>query len=207
MSMRLLVCSDIFGVTNALYEQVSQITDDYLLLAPASAESAAGSSSCLFADDQVAYQAFLAAGGLAIYQQKVAAALQVYQPSHLLGFSAGAAALWQSASDAHLVGNVQQGLLCYGGQIRHLTELTPKCALTLLWADESHFCVEALSQQLASQLEPQLAPQLDPNAAPVTQLHWAYGHGFINPCSKNYKAAAARLFWQQCGAMLSAKKP
>jgi len=200
--MRLLVCSDIFGVTKALREQISQITDDYLLLAPASAELAADSDGCLFADDQVAYQAFLAAGGLALYQQKVAAALQVYQPSHLLGFSAGAAALWQSAADAHLVANVQQGLLCYGGQIRHLTELSPKCALTLLWADESHFCVEALSLQIAH-LHTQLAPQLSAKATPVTQLHWAYGHGFINPCSKNYAAAAARLFWQQCSAMLS----
>lgn len=189
--MKLFVCADIFGVTPELTAAVAALPVPGVITGPASA------IGMKFSDDQQAYAAFVAAGGLPAYTAAVRQMLLTQQPTHLLGFSAGAAVLWQLIAQAEKARTVQQALLCYGGQIRQFDALQPLCPVHCLWSDESHFDVIALQQQLAA----------SPGNHTLSQQHWPYPHGFINPHSKNYQAAAASQFWQQVHGWLNSTKP
>lgn len=189
MSIKLFVCADIFGVTPELTAAVQHFNMPYQLIGPASAGGGRN-----FADDASAYAAFVSDGGLPAYTERVRSAATRWQPSHLLGFSAGAAALWQLSAEAApgvLQRPVTQAVLCYGGQIRQFTNLTPACPVHCLWSDESHFDVTALQQTLAGRCDKAL----------FSQQHWPYPHGFVNPHSQHYQAPAARQFWQQLPAL------
>lgn len=183
----LLVACDIFGETPALRERLvtlPAVLYGQLQLTLCQPDSC-GNTSTVFADDQLAYQAFLQQGGLERYQQQVLQKLTELQPDIVLGFSAGAAALWCSLSNSVVTGTTGQALLCYGGQIRQYSELTPHWPVTCLWSDESHFDVMALQQQLR-------------RSGNLRQQHWPQRHGFINPHSTGYDARAAAVFWQRC---------
>ncbi len=183
----LLVATDIFGATPGLQQALTQqpaVVNGQLQLTLCQPDSC-GNTSTVFADDQLAYQAFLQHGGLEHYQQQVHQALAAQQPDLVLGFSAGAAALWCSLSSADCADSTGQALLCYGGQIRQYSELTPHWPVTCVWSDESHFDVMALQQKLSQ-------------AGNVRQLHWPQRHGFINPHSSGFNAAAAAEFWSGC---------
>lgn len=183
----LLVATDIFGATPALRETLAtlpEVLSGQLQLTLCQPQSC-GTTSTVFADDHLAYQAFLQQGGLAQYHQQVHQTLAALQPELVLGFSAGAAALWCSLSSADCAASSGYALLCYGGQIRQHPELTPHWPVTCLWTDESHFDVVALQQQLSQ-------------SGNVRQQHWPQPHGFINPHSKGYDASAAAMFWQRC---------
>jgi len=186
----LLVASDIFGATPALQQALMQLPDivsGQVQLTFCQPDSC-GRSPAVFTDDQLAYQAFLQQGGLEQYQQQVQSAL-AQQPDLVLGFSAGAAALWWALSNADGAGTTGQALLCYGGQIRQYSELTPHWPVTCLWSDESHFDVVALQQQLS-------------RCGHLQQQHWPQRHGFINPHSSGFNEAAAAEFWLRCARWL-----
>ncbi|WP_348731949.1 hypothetical protein [Rheinheimera texasensis] len=183
----LLVATDIFGATPALRETLAtlpEILSGQLQLTLCQPDSCVNTST-VFTDDHLAYQAFLQQGGLERYQQQVLQTLTALQPDLVLGFSAGAAALWCSLSSADCADSTGQALFCYGGQIRQHRELTPHWPVTCLWSDESHFDVMALQQQLG-------------HSGNVRQQHWPQRHGFINPHSTGYDATAAAVFWQRC---------
>jgi len=185
--LRLLVCADIFGVTSELSAAVTALAVPCVLTGPSSA------TGVRFDDDNDAYAAFVDTGGLSAYMAQVAALIKAQQPTHLLGFSAGAAVLWQLCAQAEIINATQQALLCYGGQIRQFDELQPRCKVDCLWSDESHFDVTALQQQLATRV----------THGAFSQQHWPFPHGFVNPMSNNYQAAAASRFWQQVQAWLT----
>lgn len=184
---RLLVATDIFGATPALQQALTQlpaILSGQLQLTLCQPDSCR-KTPAVFTDDQPAYQAFLQHGGLERYQQQVHQTLSALQPDLVLGFSAGAAALWCSLSSADCAGTIGQALLCYGGQIRQHPELTPHWPVTCLWTDESHFDVVALQQQLSQ-------------SGNVRQQYWPQRHGFINPHSSGFDHSAAAEFWVAC---------
>jgi hypothetical protein len=183
LSRRLLVVTDIFGATAPLQQALAalQATDHSLQIDICQPDSC--QSGLVFADDQLAYQAFVQQGGLERYRSQVCARLEAQPVDFVLGFSAGAAALWCALSAA--TPGAGKALLCYGGQIRQHTELVPQWPVTCLWTDEAHFDVRVL--QSALQHHPQLQ-----------QCHWGLQHGFINPHSKGYQAEAAAEFWQCC---------
>lgn len=190
-TLRLLVASDIFGHTEALNAALAQL----VLQGAALRISICQPDSCRienrrFANDEQAYQAFMQQGGLAVYQQQLSTALSQQQPDLVLGFSAGAAALWCALSELPAAATPARALLCYGGQIRQHVALQPKLAVTCLWSDETHFDVRALQCALAVQTN-------------VLQQHWPYHHGFINPLSKNYQRDGATEFWRRCQLWLS----
>ena len=186
----LLVASDIFGATPALRETLATlpaVLRGQLQLTLCQPDSCVNSST-VFTDDQLAYQAFLQQGGLERYQQQVLQTLTAQQPDLVLGFSAGAAALWWALSHADCADSSGHALLCYGGQIRQYGQLKPNWPVTCLWSDESHFDVVALQQQLSQSGQ----------FGNVRQQHWSQHHGFINPHSTGYDASAATMFWQRC---------
>lgn len=129
------------------------------------------------AADELAYQQFLAQGGLSAYVEKLQQHFQLQQePFIAIGFSAGAAALWQLAASPQP--GLQQLVGFYGGQIRHCADLQPLVSTRLIWAEETHFDVAQLHQQLALR-------------ALVSSVLTPYQHGFINPYSIGFNQKAA----------------
>ena len=185
---RLLVATDIFGATAALQQALAALQADNQQLVIDICQPDSCLSVPVFADDQLAYQAFIQQGGLERYQAQILNRLQAYPADLLLGFSAGAAALWLVLSTA--TPGAGKALLCYGGQIRHYSALAPQWPVTCLWSDELHFDVRALQMLL------QQYPQLQ-------QQHWQQSHGFINPHSNGYQPQAAAEFWQRCQQWLT----
>jgi len=186
---RLLVATDIFGATAALQQALAALQAENHQLEIEICQPDSCRSVPVFTDDQLAYQAFMQQGGLERYQLQVKARLQAHPADLLLGFSAGAAALWCVLNT--ISAGAGKALLCYGGQIRQHSELAPQWPVTCLWSDESHFDVQAL--QLLLQQYSQ-----------IQQLHWPQPHGFINPHSKGYQPQAAAEFWQRCQQWLTA---
>jgi len=187
---RLLVATDIFGATAALQQALAALQAGNQQLQIEICQPDSCQSVPVFADDQLAYQAFVQQGGLERYQVQVQARLHAQPADLLLGFSAGAAALWSLLSMA--TPGAGKALLCYGGQIRQCSALVPRWPVTCLWSDEQHFDVRALQQKL------QQYPGLQ-------QQHWPQPHGFINPHSKGYQPEAAAEFWQRCQQWLTAE--
>ena len=150
-----------------------------------------GFASDSFASDEQAYQTFLQQGGMQAYVDKLQQQLQLMtQPYLALGFSAGAAALWQLAALPQP--GLQRLICCYGGQIRHQPQLVPQVPVQLIWAEERHFCVSALHQLLLN--KPQISSELTP-----------WSHGFANPLSAGYQPTAAA--WLQQWLMAGATGP
>lgn len=182
----LLVCTDIFGITPALQHWLAQLPAKLTLVSPYQ-------QSYQFEHDEAAYQHFSFEGGINAYQQKLAVVLsEQTQPWFGLGFSAGAAVLWSALSaTGQQADGCQRAWLFYGGQIRHQAQLQPLCPTTLIWAQEDHFDVVALHQQLASK-------------AGLQSELTKYRHGFINPASSGYQQAAACYYQQKLAFELAA---
>jgi len=190
--MKLLVATDIFGETPELLDWLTpvvqaadltlQLVSPYAMpftdrvLSPALAENPE------LAPDQLAYQRFIQQGGIDAYAKKLQLNFDVQQEEFIaLGFSAGAAALWQLAAKPQLW--LKQLLGFYGGQIRHCSALQPLVSTTLIWAQEAHFDVEQLHRQLQQ-------------LAFVQSNLTSYPHGFINPHSVGYNREAASYYQQ-----------
>lgn len=195
-ALRLLVATDIFGATTALQAALDSLQNRGAGKCDASSPAVplqiqlCQPDSCVagtapFDNDQLAYQAFLQQGGLAGYQRQVSLALAQHRPHLVLGFSAGAAALWCALSAAGRPTSPDKALLCYGGQIRQHLDLVPKLPVTCLWTEETHFEVHAVQQQLAQYHN-------------LQQCYWPQRHGFINPHSGGFDPTAAAEFWRRC---------
>lgn len=94
-------------------------------------------------------------------------------PLHLLGFSAGASALWKAISRAPCP-QVKKSWLFYSGQIRNLMECQPGCPVHFIFPrKEEHFEVDVVMRDLKGR----------PN---LTLEKTTYLHGFMNPLSSNF---------------------
>lgn len=141
-------------------------------------------------NEQQAYQLFQKSGGLDAYTKKVKQTLEQIitgeeQTITCVGFSAGAAALWQVAALntiklTHCIG-------FYPGQIRHSLELTPLCPFTLIFPEsEQHFELEPVIQHLVTKQNTQI-------------LQVALKHGYANPQSDNVDNLASNELSQLLG--------
>jgi hypothetical protein len=185
--MKLVVATDIFGQTPELLIWLTPIVrasgGEVDVVSPYRQQfnadllvSAAGIT------DALAYQQFLAIGGSKAYTEKLQSHFDLQQaPFIAIGFSAGAAALWQLAAKPQP--QLQQLIGFYGGQIRHDAELQPLVSTTLIWSQETHFDVAQLHQQLTER--PSVSSMLTPHQ-----------HGFINPYSAGFNHEAANDYQQ-----------
>ena len=169
-----VVFSDIFGYTPELAEQLSEWcgADGWQLITPYQDRP-------VFDSDDSAYQFFTAIGGIEAYATR--AQRELPPSSHLwLGFSAGAAIMWQLLARPNPP--CRQALGFYGGQIRSATELRPGRPVLLIWPRrEHHFDVNGVIQALAD--HPRLC-----------QKRSRCGHGFMNPHSAHYSHHAERHY-------------
>jgi len=150
--MSVLIVTDVFGFTPAVASLVRTLACPCTIISPYS------EASQYFKTEQIAYQAFLAEGGVAGYSQKILNYLQ-NNPEQFssdcssgvnfgIGFSAGASALWVASSDPQFA-HFQENILFYGSRIRDHQEIMPVCPTRLIFAEhETAFDASTLTQQL-----------------------------------------------------------
>lgn len=178
--MQLLMVTDIFGAQPEVLSQFDQLGLDYLCVQPYDHQPPS------FTDETTAYQHFLAQGGLQAYIKKLGDVLKAQtEPVFLVGFSAGTAACWANLVVEHLT--IAQCVGFYGGQIRQMTHLEPLYPIELIFAEETHFSVLDVMDDLAGKMN--LQQSLVP-----------YSHGFMNLLSKGYHADAAQVYWNKLKA-------
>jgi len=186
--VRLIIASDIFGRTPHLEALRARICPDSAI--SELVDPFAGGQQG-FADEDEAYAAFLAAGGLAGYKARLVETLYASgEDTALLGFSAGGAAVWLAACDPALP-PPRLAISIYARQIRHHAGLVPRCPCRLIFPQsEEGFDVAALAACLTG----------TPN---VTVLSAPYAHGFMNPLSRNFDAAGADEWTRRLDALLA----
>ena len=178
--MNLLFVSDIFGQTSALdalafdlqtrirHKIQSKANDAGKLVDTTCRDSICHNISCTishtvdpyagerfnFADEAEAYQYFSTHSTIEQYANDVSAVLAKLDcnlATWVIGFSAGASAVWRLA--ASLEGEQYRNVHAvgfYGGQIRHLTELSPLVPIHLVFPkSEAHFDIDELVETLA----------------------------------------------------------
>lgn len=184
---KIVLVTDIFGETAQLRETLSRIGINAVIVSPY--------PECRsFVNEAEAYQAFLAVGGLdAYYRHLVQSAerIPLSEVQLMIGFSAGASALWRFICSAHAfeLANNTGAWLYYGGQIRHELVLEPKINTVMRWSLETQFDVWSCHQAMLNK------PMVDSAVLP-------YPHGFINPQSQGFIAHAAAEYWMNLAAFL-----
>lgn len=145
-----------------------------------------------FQSEQKAYHAFLAEGGISRYASKVTVRLQEQNRTAsgaariqmVIGFSAGASALWMASAQPEAA-QIQAAVLFYGSRIRDLQKLQPLCPVRLIFAEkETAFDAVALSKELQS-----LGHQ--------AELARNTSHGFMNPYSRGFHVKTQALYLTQ----------
>lgn len=178
--MKLVVATDIFGITTELVEWLHPIVEALELELELVSPYPASGAPVVPSSEAHAYQNFLKHGGLEFYSNKLQHCFESQsQAFSALGFSAGAAAVWRVSATSSTF--IKQAVCFYGGQIRLNSDLQPQVPITLIWAQESHFDVDALHQQLRQY----------PN---MNSIVTKYAHGFINPLSAGFHQEAASRY-------------
>ena len=185
--MRLLIVSDIFGLTSAfeafaaLFEPAHQVLcfSPYTDLPPD------------FSNDTDAYEYFLANGGHEQYQKRLLDFLTLSQGfDTIIAFSAGASALWHVSAhhDLPVVGKI---ISFYPSQIRHQLAWTPKVPTHLIFpVSEPHFGVDKVVEQVIGRTN-------------VSVEKTIYYHGFMNSLSTHFSSQAYQQFSQKMLEQLS----
>jgi dienelactone hydrolase len=193
--MTVLIATDVFGITPALASLVRSLGCECLLVSPFD------DPDLYFQSEQKAYHAFLAEGGIARYANKVTALLQEKNASTsqtaaiqmVIGFSAGASALWMCCARTE-ASQLQAAVLFYGSRIRDLQTLQPLCPVRLIFAEkEAAFDSPALSSALQKQ-------------GHQTELARHTSHGFMNPYSRGFDVKNQALYLDQLSAQIQELK-
>ena len=134
-----------------------------------------------FTTEEQAYAAYLGRGGLDPYARRVTdLAREATHPALLIGFSAGAGAVWAAVCAQGVP--MLRACCFYGSSIRTMADRVPTAPVDLIFPDsEPHFDVNALAAELETK--------------PLATCHRAdAGHGFMNPLSANHDETATRLW-------------
>jgi dienelactone hydrolase len=172
--MTLLLAADIFGATPELLALAARLHATFAVVAPHAGPAPD------FANEDEAYSAFLAAGGIDAYAAIVSGAIARHRPDAIMGFSAGATAAWIAM--AGQAASVKLGVLFYGSRIRDHLHLRPRAVARLIFAEHEKGCDAAA---LAGMLRRR---GVDADIVPGTR------HGFMNPRSSGFDAVA-----MECG--------
>ncbi|MGB0834249.1 MAG: hypothetical protein ACPGR2_07010 [Psychrobium sp.] len=163
--MRTIIATDIFGRNQFLLQfiQDCQLPADTLIVDPYLG------SEHQFASQEQAYQCFTDNGGLDAYTASLSQALNNQtEPCRLIGFSAGASAIWRVLANESSASHVAKALCFYPAQIRHYQELLPLKPLTIVFpAQEAHFDLAPVMEKVSHK-----------EMVSIRQLPLA--HGFMN---------------------------
>lgn len=169
--MRVIVASDIHGITPELCMLVDRFSTDAVLLSPWE------QPGCPFASEGEAHAAFVATGSIEAYAEKIAE-VAVAAPAFIVGFSAGATATWLYS--AHPQSDCRsRAVLFYGSRIRLYPHIAPRFPIRAVFAEhEPSFQPAALASRICQQ---NVAVEIEANAI----------HGFMNPLSAAYSSRLA----------------
>ena len=182
--MQFIVLTDIFGENawTQSFLQINQfetelgIKDSRVIVLSPYAEGGD------FQNEMGAYDAFLSAGGMDKYAEKVTSEIDNLakdEPKVIVGFSAGGAVAWLMAEEAVKYG-INQVFAFYPGQIRHHLDINPRCDVTIFFPEsERHFSLEPVIRSLKDK-------------ANTNCWQNNLEHGYINPNSKHYDSDASR---------------
>lgn len=163
--MRTIIATDIFGRNQFLLQfiQDCQLPADTLIVDPYLG------SEHQFASQEQAYQCFTDNGGLDAYTESLSQALNDQtEPCRLIGFSAGASAIWRVLANESSAAHVVKALCFYPGQIRYYQELLPLKPLTIVFpAKETHFDLAPVIENIS-------------NKKMVSARQLSLEHGFMN---------------------------
>lgn len=183
---RTLVATDIFGITPEVLRLARRLCPDPLMI------SAHADSELSFASEALAYERFLAGGGVEAYARRLRQRLEA-DPliANLVGFSAGASAGWIAAA-APAARGLHCAVLFYGSRIREHVALRPLCPVRLVFAEhEASFSPAWLVYELvASGVRAELVP--------------GSRHGFMNELSAGFSARLQRRFIAELAPVLVA---
>lgn len=169
-SVKILVASDIYGVTPELRSLVQHFSGGAEIVSPYAVENVK------LATEEEAYEAFLKNGGIDAYTLKLSNVIASLRPDALIAFSAGATAAWRALSAANL--SPRQGILFYGSRIRDYLSLRPTVPTKLIFAEhEKAFDVAPVVANLRMQ-------GLDAVVMSGTR------HGFMNARSPGFDPVA-----------------
>lgn len=182
----LLIASDIFGISAAFLLLLKDIgvADHVVPISPYQ------QPQLQFDNEQQAYRCFQDTGGIDAYILNLTKALNTYRHiKHVVGFSAGAAAIYKAMSNSS--DNNNQLTLFYPGQIRHFLDRHPSCPCHIIFPEsEPHFLlpdvIEVLTQQTQLKVE-----------------KTNYQHGFMNKDSKGFNPAGYQQYCQMLKALLA----
>lgn len=172
--MKILIAADIFGDTPELRASASVICTNFSVVSPYK------DNPPQFKNENQAYAAFQACGGVEAYADKLVQQICSYQPDALIGFSVGSTASWLALSE-EICCTVKLGILFYGSRIRDYLHLRPQCEIRLIFAEhEQSFD----PKQLASNLR---ATGMTVKICADSQ------HGFMNRLSTGYDLSAEKM--------------
>ena len=174
--MKTIIVSNIFGLTPHLQLLANTLSPDHEILDPYKGRMRG------FKSEPVAYQEFLMSCGMTNYTDRVTNKIRhIKEKICLLGFSAGAAAVWNTLGEDDTLG-IEKAVCFYGSRIRANTGLMPCCNTVLVFPrEEAHFSVAELSRLLAK----------TPN---VQCINTEFYHGFMNKCSDNFDHEGYRQY-------------
>ena len=183
--MTVLIATDVFGITPAVHSLVRSLGSSCLLVSPFD------DANISYQSEQLAYQAFLAGGGVAHYAARIQSVMAkgAADIRFAIGFSAGASALWL-ASTTPGFGRLHMLTLFYGSRIRDYASLMPLCPARLVFAErEPAFEPAALAAELQAK-------------GHSVELAKNTSHGFMNPYSGGFCVKSQARYTAELAEML-----
>jgi dienelactone hydrolase len=166
MSATVLIVTDVFGNTPAIASLQRSLGQSCIVVSPFDDGYSAK-------NEQDAYQAFLAAGGVHTYAKKLQAIVQEQkQIRHVIGFSAGASAWWLS-NNSHL-NDLHSTTLFYGSRIRDHLDIQSHHPTHFIFAEHEN---AYQAQQVVKALR---------QRGYDAELAIGCKHGFMNPYSSGF---------------------
>ncbi|MBF0379298.1 MAG: dienelactone hydrolase family protein [Desulfamplus sp.] len=174
--MKLIIVSDIFGVTRHLITLAESLSPEYEIVDPYNGQVIA------FESESEAYNYFSTVCGLQRYTDSLKKRIDSSNEKILIvGFSIGASAVWNTlSSDCACM--IEEAVCFYGSRIRDKSNLKPCCATTLIFpCKETSFSVSDLSLTLSKTYN-------------VNCINTEYFHGFMNKCSDNFDSVGYFIY-------------
>lgn len=183
-----LIATDVFGHTPAVSGLARQLGGNAVIVSPWD------DPGCHFRTEQEAYQAFIVDGGIGRYAEKLDKVLREEQAlKFVIGFSAGASALWIN-SEREYMQKIRQTVLFYGSRIRDCREIQPRCPVRLIFAEqEPAFNPQELVNDLRQR----------GHTADVVK---GTSHGFMNTYSRGSCVKSQTRFTAELFALLHAEQ-
>ena len=167
MPLPIIIATDIHGTNDAIRAQWRPL-GEITWVSPWDIDG------CPHPSEEAAVQAFHAHDGLQAYADKIAHVAK-QRPALLIGFSVGATSMWLHASSPQCHPQ-SRARLYYGSRIRDHLHVTPRCAVSLVFAEhEPSFEPAGLMAWLHQ-------AGVDASIAPNTS------HGFMNPSARHHQA-------------------